>query len=79
MRATRGTFLLVLATRHFLRIARVARRRFCNKSVGQCCKIFIEFNFLQHVANIGDGYLAIRATSFDFCRRTALKMSSCQC
>ena len=58
--------LLALATQHFFlllqgsrneNVARVARASSATKSLGQCCKIFIELNLLQHVADIGDTWL----------------------
>ena len=59
--ATRGTFLLVLATQLFFmlqglwnqNVTRVARGRFCTtRSPGQCCRIFIEFNFFATMMQI---------------------------
>ena len=46
--------------------------------LGQGYRIFIELNFLQHVADIR-GHLATLATALDFYCKTALRMSSCQC
>ena len=34
-------------------VTRAARAGSATKSLGQCCGKFIEFNFLQHVADIG--------------------------
>ena len=33
------------------------------KSLGQCCRIFIELNFLQHAADIGDTWLQVQSPS----------------
>ena len=42
----------------------VARGRFCNKIAGTvCCRIFIESNFLQHAADIGDTWLQVQLPS----------------
>ena len=30
------------------------------KSLGQCCRIFIELNFLQHAVDIGDTWLKVQ-------------------
>ena len=40
---------------------RVARGRFCNKSLGQCCRIFIELNFYNMLQILGiPGYTCNR-------------------
>ena len=60
-------------------VAHIARSRFCSKiSRTKCCRIFIELNFFVKCCKYC-AHLATQATAFDFCHRTALRMSSCQC
>ena len=33
------------------------------KSLSQCCRIFIELNFLEHAADIGDNWLQVQPPS----------------
>ena len=39
---------------------RVAMGRFSNKIAGTFCRIFIELNFLQHAADVGDTWLQVQ-------------------
>ena len=88
--ATRLTFLVALATQHFflklqgLRsqdVTRVTIGRFCNKIAGTMLpnisvrRLFIQLNFLTCLQILRQQ--AAGATTFDFSRRTALRMSSC--
>ena len=57
---------------------RGARGRFCNKISGTVLQNIHAIELFATCCRYW-GYLATNATAFDFCRRTALRMTICQC
>ena len=47
----------------------VARARSATKSLGQRCRIFINLNFLQHLADIGSTWLHVQLPSTSVAER----------